>query len=467
MSLHGNSVFQTLNGAFESANRSADQSREHLAGLNQHHSNALRQLRDAYDVIVKARLKNPSEDHAALRKVDSWLMNAANQRQQEYQDIVSRLDQAQKDAAQKDEGYRNAITRHDRAELEWKNARDSVRDFLSGQDAFRVATERHAEAVRRSEAVDEHLDEITKTTEDFEKICMADPLFVYCHERNVGTHQAAGWWLVRGLDRAVARANNYYDNRATLLDAKADLKKWVEHQSLLTAELSESHAAVEKAIDEALENPEGKKISSELSESEASMQQSALARDQSHARVAMLKSNKDAYDQDRDPISIEMEKNLLSAVEKATSATLLRAASETSDASDDRAAAKVVELRKEIPRLVKQINEADKKANEDQEKARSLHQLATEFKRQGFDRRYSRFNHGFDPIQMANHVLLGRMTVASAIHYCASAHRDVTPPPPPVYSSSSSSSGSFGSSGGFKSGGGFSGGGGFKTGGRF
>lgn len=467
MSLHGRDVLSTINSTYQEAAERAEKSRSHLSDLQSEHSSASRDLRNAYDAIVSARHDDPLVDRSALESVDRWLVQSANKRKDDYEKIVDRLSGAGASAAESDERHEAASERNRRAIDAWKRARASMRDVLGQQEAFATHLDRQSSAVRRSQAVDEHLDEITKATREFEKACMADPVFVYCHERNVGTEKAQGWWLVRGLDRLVARSNNYYASRAHLLGAREDLDNWVRHQALMSQELSEANAVVEKAIDEALLSPEGRELSEELANAKATLAEVGKDRDQAHARVAMLENEKALYDQEQDPLFLEMEKKLLAAVERASDRDLERAASETRDSSDDRAAVRVAELRQKIPQLNAEITRANKSAEADKENADRLRKFISSFKSQGFDDRYSRFDYGFDATRIATQVMLGQMSVSSAIGKCDHAHRDVTPPPPPPPSYSPSPSWGGGSSGGFSSGGSIGGGGGFSTGGRF
>lgn len=465
MSLHGRDVLQTLDGAYRQAESEAQKTQSQLSSVQGEHSDASRQLREAYEAIAQARRQDPSVDRTALDAVDRWLSQAAAKREDDYRDLLDRLASATSDASSKDDQHAQNADRNRNAKEAWARARSTMRTVLADQANFAKHLTRQSDAVRRSQAVDEHLDEIVKTTEAFEKQCMADPLFAYCYNRQVGTPQASGWWLVRALDRAVARSFDYYSNRALLLNAREDLQKWVQHQSLMRNELIEAQAVVEKAIDDALENPEGRALFSELESSIQSLEKALLEKDKAHARVAMLSSDKDLFDKEQDPISQEMKKRLLAAVESASDAALSRAVAETTDQSDDRAASKVSQLRRKLPELSSQITQISALAEQTQESAQRLRKLVNDFRSRGFDDTYSRFDYGFDPAQLATQVMLGRISVSSALGQCSQSHRDVTPPPPPP--PPPPSSGGYGGGGGFSSGGSIGGGGGFSTGGRF
>jgi hypothetical protein len=463
MTLHGRDVLQTLDDAYRQAESQAQQNQNQLSALQGKHSDASRQLREAYAAIVRARRQDPSAGRNALDTTDKWLAQADAKRQADYQDLLSRLGAATKDAASEDAQHEQAVVRNRSAKEAWARARATMRAALAPQEGFAQHLARQADAVRRSQAVDEHLDEISNTTQTLEKQCMADPLFAYCYNRNVGTAQASGWWFVRALDRLVARSVDYYSNRSLLLGAREDLQKWVQHQALMRNELNEANAVVEKAIDVALENPEGVALSTELSSAGQSLEKAVLEKDKAHARVAMLSSDKALFDQEQDPVSLEMNKRLLHAVENASDASLARAVLETADKSDDREASKVAQLRNNIPQLTSQITQASAQAEQAQESAQRLRKLVSDFRSRGFADTYSRFDYGFDPAQLATQVMLGRITVSSALGQCSQSHRDVTPPPPPPPPPPSS----YGGGGGFSSGGSIGGGGGFSTGGRF
>lgn len=463
MSIYGSQVLSEIEAAHSRAASQAKSDSGILEDLQNQHASANAQLREAYEKLMQVRTQDPRAKREGLAEVDAWLREAATKRERDYQAILVQLTQAKALAAQFDQAHASHTKIQQAAKQAWAAARLSTVEDLSATDPdFIKAQQRVADAVRRSQAVDTHLEEITAATDAFVAQCKSDPLFEYCSSRRVGLADSAGNLLTRGLDRIVARVSGYYDNRKLLTDAQQDLERWIKHQALLHVELEDARARVEQAVDEALETQAGQDIYLALVDASAQLEKTSSSRKEAHANASQLQSQKQEFDREQDPQSRQMRDRLFAAISKASDKALRVAAAETASREDDEAAQVVALLRSKIPALSLEITRAKEKTEASAAQAKRLASLASGFSSRGYSGRYSRFDYGFDANSLITGVMLGQMSVNQAMGHASSSHRDVTPPPPPPPSYSSGSS-----SGGFSSGGGFGGGGGFSTGGGF
>ena len=466
MSIHGSEVLSQIEKARSAVAAQASATSRKLDELRNQHAHATSQLQQAYLTITQARTGQPGAQRKALSEVDNWLAAQANVRQGEGEALARRLRVAREEASASGEHVRECAKTLNRAQEAWDGARRTMHDTLALNDAdFRAAIARQDDAIRRSQAVDEHLDEMTATTERFASACNEDPLFAYCAKRKVGLVDCEGNFLTRPLDRLVARVAGYYKHRQMLIDAQADLQQWVRHQALLHAELNDARQQLEKRIDYSLRSETGSALAHALSSAKVEMEKANRRHAAAQVELGLLVSQEQEFKQERDARAVEMRARVLDAISQASNAELARAASETPSREDDTAASLAATLRPMLPALEGKIQQVQADLASVEEQGKRLSTLVSRFKGEGYDRRYSRFDYGFNAETLVSGVLLGQMSVGQAMGRCESAHRDVTPPPPPPSSSPSFGSGS--SSGGFSSGGGFGGGGGFSTGGGF
>lgn len=464
MSIYGSQVLSDIELAHGRARDEVRTAQEALSQWQNRHATATSELQEAYEQLMLVRTQNPQAKREGLADVDAWLLVAAQKREASYEALLTQLTQANALASQLDQVEAVHAKANNDAQAAWDNARQSMRETLAREDQdFIQAEQRVADAVRRSRAVDTHLEEISATTKAFVSQCDADALFQYCARRRVGLAGCEGNFLTRALDRLVARASGYYQNRKLLTDAEQDLDQWVKHQALLRVELATARAHVEQSIDTSLETPAGRKLSDTLEEAVAQLSNTQDARKRAHDQASLLASQKEEFDQEQDPQSRQMRDRVFEAIASASDKVLSAAAAETTSIEDDRAALSVAKLRKQIPTLSQEVERATEQAEQAAAQSKRLATLASNFSSRGYGGHYSRFDYGFDTGALITGVMLGRMSVNQAMGRMDTSHRDVTPPPPPPPSPSYGSS----SSGGFSSGSGFGGGGGHSTGGGF
>lgn len=471
MTTNGNDVAKKISRARDELREELRQNEASSSSLRSRISAARQKLSDAYEIVAQVRRADPR--HAkALAKTDRWLADKAEERKAQHKQIKHNLDAATVRATEIARAHAVAIEALDNATAAWAQARQSVREELADDDAFQQALARQADAISRSDMVDEHLIQIEQAASKMEQACMSDPLFQYCFDRQVGFTEASGWWLTKMLDRMLARSIGFYGNRQRLLDVRADLEGWSSHQLATHHELDAANEQVERLIDQKLESPEGKAISNAKQDAIAEEARLSAELDRARSKVAMFKNDLANHEGMRDRIAVEMAKVLIDAVERADGQTLLRAAAETKAKDDDQAVRSIISLRQEIPGLEEELEKVEHAQKETASRLRRVEDFHDKFRRNNYQGSYSRFDHGFDINALIAGIIVGRMSVGDAMGQCRRYHRDVTPPPPPSPRpySSSSSMGGFGSSGGggFRTGGSFGGGGGgFRTGGRF
>jgi hypothetical protein len=452
MSINGSEVLSGVDSALNKARDVARSDANVLSSLHSEHTQAVGQLREAYEALVDARAGDPDRSRAALAEVDTWLAKASQNRAGNQKGLLARLDAAIGQADLLDhECAANKIAR-DSAQVAWNTARtDMAKQLLASDPSFAAACARQSDAQRHGLAVVERVDEISKAADEFEAQCKADPMFIYCDSRSVGRNgKAKGNAFVRLLDRWVAGTAGYFQHRTLLDRAREDQAQWTAHKALLQQELNQANKGVESAIDQALATDAGQALAKNRDETAKAFNKSADEREQAKLLVEQLRTQKQAFEQHQDPEALEMRNRLSRAIEGASDQALLKAAGETADDKDDVAAGNVSKLRRLIPQLLEKIAAGEESAKDSSSQVNRLETLRNSFRSRGYDGGYSRFDSGFDTNALIMGVMLGRMSANQAIGQCESSHRDVTPPPPPpVHHDSDSSSGGFSSGGSF------------------
>ena len=309
----------------------------------------------------------------------------------------------------------------------------------------------------------------------------SDPLFMYLWRRDFGTNKYDSWGLIRTLDKWVAKLCQFHKarpNYVMLNQIPARLADHVEQlEDTLQAADEELSAAERQAVRRRLGDDKGAEITEleiQIQDLDNQIENLEAKFDAAETTAANISTGQDAEYTQATTLLAEI-------IEGEDTRKLWDDAFKTPERTDDELVQHLERLRREVRSLQDQQTDAARRLTKVEDRRKELQQVASDFRRSGYDRPGTTFSDDSIGGALLESLLKGALSSGGYRDRLRSTVRRAPrrrQRDPIVFSgggfsgrsSGGRSSGGFGGGGGFRTGGGFGGrgsGGGFKTGGGF